>query len=319
MKLAYGISAYKDPVHLKRLVSALGADGVEFYVHIDKKVDIGTFRQSLHEYKNCHILEDRYNILWGGWSQVKYQLLFLKEMLMSRNCPDRIFIITGQDYPLWSNKRIRQCAIDFPEKVWMRGINLTQLPSSSHMKRFLSIPHYFRDVDFHNEKLRHYITGGQRELFLKIFPSIRKNYIIVDGQKWDIWQSSGYFSCNREVAQYIIDTMEKNPQIESYFRKTFVPEEITIPTIIFNSKYRDDAEIFQGKQYEGLSTLASLHKFYYSKAIKIYEEKDCDNLIASGKMFCRKVVTGFSDTLMDKIDTYRTEEKEMGVCPTICE
>lgn len=197
----------------------------------------------------------------------------------------------------------------------MRGINLTQLSSPSHMKRFLSVPHYFRDVDFHSGKLRHYITGGQRELFLKLFPFIRKDYIIVNGRKWDIWQSSGYFSCNREVAQYIVDTMEKNPQIERYFRKTFVPEEITIPTIIFNSKYRNDAEIFPGKQYEGLSTLASLHKFHYSKAIKVYKDEDYDYLMASGKMFCRKVETGSSNILMDKIDTYRKREECMSIPP----
>jgi len=311
MKIAYGISAYKDFKQLNRTVRSLQSSDSEFYVHIDKKVNVENIEPQFSDIPNCHITEERYNIQWGGWNQVKYQLLFLKKMLESKHTPDRIFIITGQDYPLWSNSKIQMYCQKYPDKIWMRGINLTKMTSTSNMKRFLTFPHYFRDIDFHSQRLRHFITGGQRELFLKLFPAIREDYLVIEAQKWDIWQSSGYFSCNREVAKHILDTISKYPQISSYFKHTFVPEEITIPTIIFNSKYKDNAEIFPKPQYEGLSTLASLHEFYYNKAIKIYFGKsDYNKLISSGKMFCRKVETGKSDTLMDMIDSYRNCHEE---------
>ena len=309
MEIAFGISVYKDAHHLKRLIDALQGEDRHFFIHIDEKSDITPFINELHSYRNCEILPTRYSVQWGGWNQVRYQLLFLKEMLIHPTKIDRVFIITGQDYPLWSNQQIKQVSAEQPDKIWMRGVNLTKMPMESHMKRFLRIPHYFRDVNFHSQKLRHYITGGQRELFLRLLPRIRKDYLVIDGNKWDIWQSSGYFSCNREVAEYIINTIEKYPQIESYFKHSFVPEEITIPTIIFNSPYKDYAEVFPRPNYEGLSTLATLHEFYYSGAIKVYKEEDFERLLSSGKMFCRKVETRESDKLIELIDNYRERER----------
>jgi hypothetical protein len=311
MKIVFGISVYKDPAHLKRLIGSLQGEKRFFCVHIDKKSNLN-FENELNEFPQCHILKTRYSVQWGGWNQVKYQILFLRKMLeISENKNDRLFIITGQDYPLWSNQQIEQSCYEDPNKIWMRGLNLTQMTSPSHMKRFLTVPHYFRDVNFHSQKMRHYITGGQRELFLRLLPRIRKDYLVIDGNKWNIWQSSGYFSCNREVAEYIINTIEKYPQIESYFKHSFVPEELTIPTIIFNSKYKDYAEVFPRQQYEGLSTLATLHEFYYSGSIKVYREDDFDHLINSNKMFCRKVETGISEKLLDLIDKRRNEEKNI--------
>jgi hypothetical protein len=43
----------------------------------------------------------------------------------------------------------------------------------------------------------------------------------------------------------------------------------------------------------------------YGKEIKVLTEADYDRILASGKMFCRKTVTGRSDKLMEKIDELR--------------
>lgn len=42
-RFAYLISAYTDPEHLDRLISALDDGFSDFYVHIDKKVSIWPF------------------------------------------------------------------------------------------------------------------------------------------------------------------------------------------------------------------------------------------------------------------------------------
>lgn len=44
MKIAYLIAAHTDPLHLRRLISALEIPEVtDFYIHIDKRVDIAAF------------------------------------------------------------------------------------------------------------------------------------------------------------------------------------------------------------------------------------------------------------------------------------
>jgi hypothetical protein len=43
----------------------------------------------------------------------------------------------------------------------------------------------------------------------------------------------------------------------------------------------------------------------YGEEIKILTEADYDAILKSGKMFCRKTITGRSDKLMDMIDEHR--------------
>lgn len=305
MKIAYGISVYKDPCHLKRLVEALDYTDVQFFIHVDKKVDINSFKQEVGNKLNVIWIKERLNVQWGGWNQVRYQLLFLQEAFKKNKEIERLFIITGQDYPLWSNNKICKECENSPNKIWMIGQNLTQMEGFSHMKKFLKIPHLWRDVNFRSNRLRRYITGGQRILFLLLFPNTRHDYLIISGKKWDIWQSSGYFSCNREVGHYILDVLKKEKKIKKYFKLSFVPEELVIPTIIFNSIYQSQAKINSDKNYKGLATLAALHKFVYAKSIKVFTVEDYNELKSSNKMFVRKVETGISDSLIDRIENDR--------------
>lgn len=290
---------------MARLIDALTMPNVFFFIHVDRKVDISSFRAVVDSRVNCQFTSERYAVQWGGWNQVRYQLLFLRDALNFRERIDRIFVITGQDYPLWSNERIRtECELN-PDKIWMKGINLTRLEAMSNMKRFLTFPNLFRDVNFHSQLVRHYVTGCQREFFSRFLPAMRHDYLTIDGDKWDVWQSSGYFSCNREQAQYILYTVEKYPKISRYFRYCFVPEEMTIPTVMFNSPFKQNAMDTGQTIYHGLSSLASLHEFFYSGEIKTYTEFDFTALLDSGKMFCRKVVSGVSDTLVEMINHAR--------------
>lgn len=66
MNIAYLISAYKDPQHLRRLIDVLTYDkkAVQCFVHVDAKVDIAPFEQ-LCTQSNVHFIKNRINIQWG--------------------------------------------------------------------------------------------------------------------------------------------------------------------------------------------------------------------------------------------------------------
>lgn len=72
MKIAYLISAHKDPQHLYRLIKTLGfsMNGNHFFVHVDEKVDIKPFIIAANN-ANVHFTEKR---VWtiGGVKQVYY-------------------------------------------------------------------------------------------------------------------------------------------------------------------------------------------------------------------------------------------------------
>lgn len=59
--------------------------------------------------------------------------------------------------------------------------------------------------------------------------------------------------------------------------------------------------LYEG-EYPGLTHLTPLHYINYGKCIKILTEEDFPILQKSGKMFCRKIVSGDSDKLVKIIN-----------------
>lgn len=130
MRIAYLISAYKDSIHLERLISALSysVNDVHFFIHVDKKVNIAPFLQ-IAQRTNVHFTGRRFYVEWGGLSQVKYQVEMLRTALAyEKGHPsfNRFVIITGQDYPLMSNEAIIKEYQNNPNKIYMTGINLSK-------------------------------------------------------------------------------------------------------------------------------------------------------------------------------------------------
>lgn len=65
MKIAYLIAAHADPVQLKRLVVSLDEPYCDFYIHIDKKINISLFKSELHNL-DIRFIENRVSTNWGG-------------------------------------------------------------------------------------------------------------------------------------------------------------------------------------------------------------------------------------------------------------
>lgn len=303
MNIAYCISAYKDAAQLGRLMDSLDGKDVSFVVHVDRKVgDIGAFRDVIAAHSNAVMCPERLYVQWGGWSQVLYQELFLRYGVAIG--ADRIVILSGQDYPLWSNRRIRAFFEGDNDRIMMCGLNLTRLQEPyPPMRKLLAIRHIGRDWHIRSAIFRRYVLAFMR-LSMRLLPYRRKPYVTVDGTRWNVWQSSGYFSVNVEQAKYINSKLQ-NRQIRNYFRYCFVPEELAVPTIIFNSPFKQHADVSKADHYEGIAALASMHYFYYPGAVKILGDRDYNALMSSNKMFARKMSTGKSDNLMRLIDENR--------------
>ena len=125
-----------------------------------------------------------------------------------------------------------------------------------------------------------------------------------DGRHYDLYKGSDYFAITRELATYVLQTYDDSPQLRRYFSNSFAPSETFTHTVAFNSRFADSCLLTQGP-VQGLEELTPLTYIEYGAKIKELTEADFDRIIASGKMFCRKTVTGISDALMDRIDGVR--------------
>ncbi len=290
-RIAYIISAYTDPNHLKRLVERLSVNS-DFYVHIDKKIDITPFKKALADKVQ---FVPRYWISWGGWSQVLYQEELLKAVFNSGKDYSHIVCLSGLDYPMWNPERIVSFFNENPTKEFIAGFDMT----SGHLQYpYYTKYHFFRDLKCNSQWWKDKLIVASR-WFMK--PLCHKPpYAPIDGKQCDIYKGSDYWAITPDCAKLVLEKLSQQP-LRNYFKYSFVPSEMCLQTIIFNSPFRENA-ILHTDKYPGLPTLTPLHFIDYHGFIKHLDESDYPRLKESGRMFCRKVVSGKSDSLVEIIN-----------------
>ena len=307
MKIAYLISVYKDPEQLNRMIKALYREDTYFFIHIDAKTDIKDFSHffdSPLQKGRIKFTNRRFYVQWGGWNQVNYQKELLESCIISGVNFDRVFILTGQDYPLFSNSRIEEELGRQPKKEYIKGLNLSVITSQKEVLDRIVLYHYCRDLRI-PYKYKKIFSFGCR-IIMKLLPIRKKSYIMIDGQRYDVYMSSSYMCLTYDCAKYVYEEMCVNKHLMKYFRWSFVPEEMVIPTIIFNSRFKEQAITVNGI-YRGLKNLSSVTYFNYDKTIHVFTMDDYKELKESNMMFARKMQTGISDSLMNIIDEERKE------------
>ena len=94
---------------------------------------------------------------------------------------------------------------------------------------------------------------------------------------------------------------QEKSAIRRYFIDSFGQAETLIQTIAFNSSEWAPKCILHQGEYPGLAALTPLHFIIYEPVIKVMDETDYDTLMASGRMFTRKLVSGKSDLLVERL------------------
>ena len=295
MNIAYLISAHTDAPQLKRLVEALHPDA-HFFIHIDKKSDITPFT-SLLQGDNIHFLTNRVNVRWGTILEVQYQMALIQAAVEYPVTFDRIFFLSGLDYPLWRPERITTWLKAQGEKEILSGIcmDTEDINAQQHELYSLSRPFFHLGLIGNKGNERLSILGRK----MKQGMGIRKRLCFkVDGETWHLYKGSAWWCISQELAAYIYKMYKTKHAIRRYFTDSFGPAETLIQTIAFNSpEWASRCQLHQG-EYPGLAALTPLHYIIYEPVIKVMDENDYTTLMTSGRMFTRKVVSGKSDQLV---------------------
>ena len=104
MKQVFLIAAHKDAEQLNTLVQQLSDPDFLVYVHLDRKSAIDP--SDLHP--NAHLVEDRVDVRWGGFSQVQATLASLRQILLEQPDFDKVIFLSAQDFPLLPNALLKR-------------------------------------------------------------------------------------------------------------------------------------------------------------------------------------------------------------------
>lgn len=107
----------------------------------------------------------------------------------------------------------------------------------------------------------------------------------------------------------MLKLLNENDEILHFFDSSFAPDEMLIPTIFFNSQFKNNGILVETST--DYMSQCITHKLYYgSKGLKVYSIADYNLIMNSRKMFLRKVKSNFSEDLLNEIDKSRKATNE---------
>lgn len=294
MKIAFLILAHHRPAQLAKLLQALDDSRFDFFVHVDRREVLAPFlEQSCSlRYSKLQFLSRRYRVFWGDISMVDASLELFRTALDADGY-QRFVLLSGEDYPIESNDviyaRLTQPDIEF--------INGRKLPYPVQVEGF-----WFWKLS------RRLIVRSIRKL-LYLLRIRKKPWLLVENQKWEVYHGSQWIGLSRGCTQHLLSVLENNPQIRRYFRFSHAPDQLVIPTVLYNTpEFRDKTTLDKTRCYT-FNEYPALHYVRYhpqrGSSVEYLDESAYDDLLASGKLFLRKAAAGTSDRLITMLDAYR--------------
>lgn len=304
MKIAYIITAYTDSKQLRRLIDSLWLnaelDSADFYIHVDKKVNIKPFEEAMKNVSNIFWVMNRYWINWGGFNQVLSQYELLRMIFEESNkVYDRVICLSATDYPLWSNKRIVETMSSDVEFVG--GVKVTKESFKNQQRKFTDY-HFFRDLEM-PLRIKRAICAFSR-LLMRYSPFHKSLTFKGDtGKEYCVYTGSDYWGITYKCAKMVFETMKTDRKLMNYFKTSYIPSENVVNTIVMNSPYKERCSHYvENLPSCSLDALTPLHYIVYKDSIKVYQLQDWEELMATDRMFFRKALTGVSDSLVNRLE-----------------
>lgn len=267
--------AHKNPRQLHRLVSRLNDGNSEFFIHIDKKVDFSPF-ECLADFADVvHFLE-RFDSKWGSYGTIKPFLEGLRVVKKSPVNFERILLLSGQDYPIKSNKEIDDFFKSSPYSVFL---NYFPIPDYEKWPGRDRGGWYRVDKYYFGTKWYELVCSKSLNLLSTYLPFLRRK--TPNGMKPYTGQT--WWNLDRYALDYILEFDEKHPEYMHFHRHTFVADELYVQMIIGNSK--DEGLL---KSIENSEKRFTIWEKATSAHPKILDENDFEAIMSSNDLFARK-------------------------------
>lgn len=238
MNIVYLILAHQNPIQLRKLVEKLDYKNNSFVIHYDlnaSELEYRNLQEMFINKKNVYFSK-RKKCYWGDRSLVEASIECLKTAYKNEIAFDYAVLISGQHYPLKQNEEIEKYLIKADKNNF---INYHELPSNEiwvneggGIDRII-----YYHFNKHSRKRISYkkIINRGFSVVLKKIGVKRKPPI--DIKKF--YGGSQWWCLTNECCAYILNSIEKRPDIFRYFKYVHVPDEMFFQTILLNSRYKN--------------------------------------------------------------------------------
>lgn len=303
MRIAFLNLCHCEPEVVARVANKLTSNkNFDIYIHVDKKAEIEPFRKQLHKNPQVHFIENRMKVYWGGYNAIEATYELLRTALRSDRNYDYFVLLQNLDYPVRSNEYIEAFFEKNKGTEFIRGCKIARTKDWHYARKYKI--YNKRDDDFYTtrhskaRKILHDIL-----LALQSIRTIGFNGVIKENNKaFDIYYGAAQWAVTRDCARYMIEFEKSHPGFNKIMRHVQFPDEEYFHTVVHNSEFKYKCVKYDEPEQRWLVNWRNLHYFEFPKEVTVFEEKDFEKIMKQDTLFVRKVKSGMSDRLMDRID-----------------
>ena len=291
MKIGYIIHAYKNPKQLKRLVLTLADRDINFFIHIDKKIDIRPFNDELKTLNiNSITWVKREYSNWGTFACVRAVLNALEAGLKHDPKIDYFYCLSGQDYPIKSNSEIAHFLEKFKDRSFVLHFPLPYSGwKSGGLHRFAR----YHFIISKNRYIRRIVNILNFFLPRRHFPLGMRPY-----------GGDFYMGLNRAAAEFVVAFQSANPDFNAFFNYVYIPEELYFPSLLLSADAAEQKLLIENR---------ALTRSDWTKPKGPYpatmEYVDMEALSREDYLFARKFDINLTPEIFDQLDFMRNNDQ----------
>jgi hypothetical protein len=277
-------------------------ENFDMYVHVDQKSDIKPFEAELSGIERVYFTDERVKVYWGGFNAIRATVALLRKAIASPRNYDYFIILQNLDYPIKSNGYISGFFEERKGTEFIRACRIARTKDWHYARKYKI--YNSRDDDFYlkkHAKARMYMKYAH--MILRSAGTILSDGAIKEnGKNYDIYYGSAQWAVTRGLAGYFIDFYDTHPKFNKIMSRIQFPDEEYFQTAVHNSHFKYKCVKYDEPEQRWLVNWRNLHYYEYPGEITVFSEGDYDRIMAQDMLFVRKVRTGVSCGLMDKID-----------------
>lgn len=277
-KHALLIVCHAYPEQLEEIVQALAAPNHWCFIHVDRKSEAMMQSAAVRRLKGADrvvILDERIRVNHGGFSQVQATLNLLRAAVDHPDAMDYFHLLSGQDFPCVSPRAF--------DAVFSDGRSYMHFDSPQET------------IEWRRKKYPGRMRLHFTDLHVPLVPRLARRALI---RGLDlaarvlrpapmplIYAGWNWFSWHRKVVDYVLRYVVEHPQYVDRFRRGNLIDELFFHTFLY-----DAAEALNIEKYNSLRYVEWHPKRPTKKRLPlILDEREYDDIVASGVLFCRKV------------------------------
>ena len=330
MKFAYLINSHKNAIHVKRLVDQLNNADTVFVIHVSKTCEKGFWkeiRNLLDDYQNVYFCKREKSIHYG-FAIVQATINGMKTLLKHNLKFDYFHLLSGQDYPIKSNKEIFNFFEKENGKQFFLLWKMFPKPGEDYFenhpwgkfrqeyrvtrhnliingkivtvpeilsKRLISKPLWPTIKIFLYESPK-YIREKKwkSELLILILSRLFRTKRNIENLSFELYGGKTWFSITKECLEHIVYQHDNIPKWKKFFKRSYIPDESYFHTIVMNSSFSKNVinDYLREVEWEGGDGTHPV----------IWTLNDFDRLAKSNNFWARKFEDSVDSKILDEID-----------------